>query len=203
MKRLSLAVIATTALSMGLSLPAMADWTLSTTESTLQFVSIKKNSIGEVHSFGELQGKLTEAGALSVVIGLSSVKTGIDIRDTRLKENLFEVVKFPEATVTAQIDAKAIKDLKLGQQLTWALPINIDLHGKKADYVANVVVTHRADGKITAFTKSPILLKASDFGLEAGIETLKQLAVLDAIASNVPVSVQLVLEPAKAAMAKK
>ena len=203
MKHFSLAVITTAALSMGLSVPAMADWTLSKTESALQFVSIKKNSIGELHTFGELQGNLTDAGALSVVIGLSSVKTGIDIRDTRMQENLFEVVKFPVATVTAQVDAKAIKALKVGQQLTLALPINIDLHGKRADYVANVVVAHRADGKITAFTKLPILLKASDFALDAGIETLKQLAGLDAIASSVPVSVQLVMEPVKAAAAKK
>ena len=51
MKHFSLAVITTAALSMGLSVPAMADWTLSKTESALQFVSIKKNSIRELHTF--------------------------------------------------------------------------------------------------------------------------------------------------------
>ena len=66
-------------------------------------ISIKKNKIGEVHSFSQLAGSINDKGFASIRVNLASVKTHIEIRDERMKSMLFETDRFPEAVVTTQI----------------------------------------------------------------------------------------------------
>lgn len=171
-----------------------ADWSINNQSSAVQFVSIKKGSIGEVHHFGELSGTLTKAGTLKASITLASVDTGIEIRNTRMQEYFFETTKFPLATISAQIDPALLKRLKAGKSKTLQVPFELDLHGKKITLVADVIVSPQKGGDLVVTTAKPILLNATDFGFAAGIDKLKELAGLDAIASSIPVTVQLTLE---------
>jgi polyisoprenoid-binding protein YceI len=179
--------------SLSISSIAYADWKINSEQSGLQFVSIKKDTVGEINHFTRLSGSLTDAGVLSVSIDLASVETGIDIRNTRMQEHLFETKQFPFATINAQVDTELIKSLKKGVAKTASIPFELNLHGKKVQLTANVFVT-RLKGKLLVTTNSPILINAEDFELAAGINKLKELAGLPSIATSVPVTVQLLLE---------
>jgi polyisoprenoid-binding protein YceI len=170
-----------------------AIWALNNANSNIAFVSIKQNSIGETHHFKTLTGQLDKTGQLTVAIDLSSVATGVDIRDTRMQEFLFETNKFATATITADVSPIAYGKLKKGQSLMVNTPFTLDLHGVKKVINADVIITLQADKTLSVVSSKPILLQAQDFGLDGGIAKLMELAGLKAIASSVPVTFNLSL----------
>ena len=88
-----------------LSQTALADWQVGP-GSQVRFVSIKNNTIGEVSHFETLAGSVTDAGEVEVRVALDSVETNIGIRNERMKKMLFEVGLYPEAVITAQLNAE-------------------------------------------------------------------------------------------------
>ena len=189
MKKLFALVCAAAAL---LSTLAQADWQVGP-GSQVQFVSIKNNTVGEVSHFETLAGTVTDAGEVEVRVALDSVETNIGIRNERMKKMLFEVGLYPEAVITAQLDAEAVAAMSDGGVTSVAL--NIDLHGQTVtkDALLSVAVT---DQGVRATTTQPILLTASEFGLEGGVAALQKVAGLNAISRVVPVTVALQLAPA-------
>jgi len=189
MKKLFALVCAAAAL---LSTLAQADWQVGP-GSQVQFVSIKNNTVGEVSHFETLAGTLTDAGEVEVRVALDSVETNIGIRNERMKKMLFEVGLYPEAVITAQLDTEAVAAVSDGGVTSVAL--NIDLHGQTVtkDALLSVAVT---DQVVTVTTTQPILLTASEFGLEGGVAALQKVAGLNAISRVVPVTVALKLAPA-------
>ena len=171
---------------------AQADWQVGP-GSQVQFVSIKNNMIGEVSHFETLAGTVTDAGEVEVRVALDSVETNIGVRNERMKTMLFEVGLYPEALITAQLDAEAIAAMSDGGATNVAL--QIDLHGQTVtkDARLNVAVT---DQGVSATTAQPILLTASEFGLEGGVAALQAVAGLNAISRVIPVTVALQLIPA-------
>lgn len=69
----------------------------------LNFVSIKKVHVVETHRFESLSGAITDTGVATLVIDLNSVNTGIDIRNERMRNLLFETATFPQATASVDI----------------------------------------------------------------------------------------------------
>lgn len=180
------------AVSALLSPLAFADWQIGP-GSQVQFVSIKNNTVGEVSHFETLSGSVTDAGDVEVRVVLDSVETNVGIRNERMKAMLFEVGLYPEAVITAQLDAGSMAALSSGGVTNVAL--QIDLHGQSVtkDAQLNVAVT---DQGVSATTTQPILLTAAEFGLEGGVAALQAVAGLNAISRVVPVTVALQLVPA-------
>ena len=172
-----------------LSQPALADWEVGP-GSQVRFVSIKNNTIGEVSHFETLAGSVTDAGEVEVRVALDSVETNIGIRNERMKKMLFEVGLYPEAVITAQLDADAVAALSTGGVTDVAL--QIDLHGQTVtkDAQLSVAVT---DQGVSAVTTQPILLNAAEFGLEGGVAALQEIAGLNDISRVIPVTVALQL----------
>ena len=115
------------------------------------------------------------------------------IRDTRMQEHLFETAKFPSANITAALPKELMKSLKKGASLSESVTFTLDLHGKKVELTGNVAI-NVSKKAIQVNTVAPIMLDAAAFDLVPGIEMLKKLAGLDAIATAVPVTLHLVLE---------
>ena len=170
---------------------AFADWQVGP-DSRVQFVSIKNNTVGEVSHFETLSGSVTDAGDVEVRVVLDSVETNVGIRNERMKTMLFEVGLYPEAVITAQLDAGSMAALSSGGVTNVAL--QIDLHGQSVtkDAQLNVAVT---DQGVSATTTQPILLTAAEFGLEGGVAALQAVAGLNAISRVIPVTVTLRLVP--------
>jgi len=173
-----------------------AQWTLDSADSGLNFVSIKNASVAEIHSFGSMRGAISEAGAIELSIDLGSVETGIEIRDDRMREMLFETVKFPTATVTATVSPDILDAVTAGGVVTTELPVKVALHGMEKTLLISVRAVGQAGGNLHVFTPRPVLVNASDFGLGAGIVALQEIAGLNSISTAVPVTVNLVFDKA-------
>jgi polyisoprenoid-binding protein YceI len=173
----------------GFMAPVQADWTVSDS-SRIGFVSIKNNRIGENNAFERVSGSISESGQVVVSVDLSSVETGIGIRNERLQKMLFEVASFPTASIDAVLSDSQIAALRAGGARAESVSVNISLHGKTVSKMANVSVSS-SGGDVRVTTTQPIVITAQEFGLESGVEALQQIAGLNAISRSIPVTVDL------------
>ena len=173
----------------GFTVPVQADWTVSDS-SRIGFVSIKNNRIGENNAFERVSGNISESGQVAVSVDLSSVETGIGIRNERLQKMLFEVASFPTASIDAALSDSQIAALRAGGARAESVSVNIRLHGKTVSKTANVSVSS-SGGDVRVTTTQPIVITAQEFGLGSGVAALQQIAGLNAISRSIPVTVDL------------
>ena len=164
-----------------------ADWQLDNDYSRVNFVSVKKNTIGEAHRFKQVKGTLSDKGQLAINIPLASVDTLIPIRDERMQKMLFETKLFPSADLTANVSPKLF-NLKVGESKIATIDGDMGLHGVNKLVNVEVMITRVTKDKLQVASLKPIILRAAEFGLEDGIEKLKAVAKLPGITGAVPVS---------------
>jgi polyisoprenoid-binding protein YceI len=172
--------------------PAWAQWELDATKSAVNFISIKNDSVAEIHSFASLLGYIGGDGKVQVTISLDSVETLVDIRDQRMREMLFETVTFPAATITAAVDPVILTAVAEGGTVFTDLPVTLSLHGHDQPLTVSVAVVGEGEGRMQVFTLRPVIVNAADFGLQAGVAALQKVAGLQAISAAVPVTFHLV-----------
>lgn len=171
-----------------------ADWSLNNEQSQLNFISVKKSAVAEIHTFKSISGTLSDSGEVALSIDLSSVDTKIQIRDKRLLKVLSNAGAFPKAELSGTVDTSEVKALKPGETLTQELSLTLSLHGQSHTVPATVKVTALTDGKLEVSTQQPVILNAADFKLVEGVNELKQLAGLPSISLAVPVTAELVFD---------
>lgn len=174
------------------ALPVQAQWYLDNESSRISFVSTKNDSVAEPQRFLKLHGKVDKQGKVQMRIELESIASGIALRDERMRSMLFEIGKFPDASITAQIDLNQLATLAPGAQLEIQQPLQLDLHGKKHQYTAELLVTRLDYHRFQAVTLTPLVLNVDDYALSAGIAALRDAAGLKSISPAVPVSVVLI-----------
>jgi len=174
-------------LSSVVSFSALSAWQLDTTASSLHFLSTKNAQVTEVHQFNELSGSVDKSGKLTVTVSLSSVNTGIAIRDTRMQEMLFEVASFADATFTATLPENMV-NVDKGASIQGKVEGELMLHGTRAPASFDVVVSKLDDATLQVSTVAPTLINAEDFGLKEGVQALKKVAGLKSISTTVPVT---------------
>lgn len=179
-------------LSLSIVLPAQAAWYLDNESSRLSFISTKNLDSSEVHRFLTLHGMVSDSGKASLRVELESVSTGVSLRDERMRTLLFDIDKFPQATVSAQLDVRPIDTLAAGAQLELSLPLTLTLHGKSQTYTAELLATRLDDHRFQVVTLAPLVLNAGDFGLVKGLDALRKIAGLSAISRSVPVGAVLI-----------
>ena len=165
---------------------------LSPERSSLHFVSTKKIHVIETHTFTELAGTISEEGEATLSIALDSIESGIDIRNTRMREHLFETNTFSHATVSLQVDMDALTAMTDGEVSVQSIDADLDLHGVVATVSTQVRVSKLNASTVLVQNVSPIAINAEDFALTSGIETLRNLAGLDVISYAFPVNFTLV-----------
>ena len=176
----------------GAALSARADWYLDGESSRLSFVSTKNANVSEVQRFLVLHGKVDPEGLAQVEVELESINSGIPLRDERMRKELFQIDRFPDALITTKIDLRPINDLAPGAQLELRLPLTVDLHGKQHEYNAQLLATRLDDQRFQVVTLEPLVINAEDFNLAPGLEALRKMAGLSAISFSVPVSAVLI-----------
>ena len=172
---------------------ASAHWTLDNDASTLSFVTVKADHVGEVHTFDQLSGDINDDGSVQITIELASVNTLIDIRNERMQEMLFETNLFPQAIISGMIDLDAVADMDAGVSQAISVDFELAIHGQSSSYTADVLVT-RIDSGVLASTVKPIVVMADTHGLVSGVEALREVAGLPSISRAVPVSFNVVFE---------
>ena len=172
-----------------------AEWTLSP-DSSVKFLSTKNTNITEVHEFTQVSGSVSDKGNAEIAIDLTSVETGIGIRNERMQSMLFNVSDYATATVSADLPETMMLALKNGETATSLLPLTLEFHGEKKDIEADVLATAAADGHVIVTTQSPVLVNAGEFKLAKGVEALREVAGLDRISTTVPVTFTLLFTEA-------
>lgn len=164
----------------------------SAANSQIRFLSSKvnqeKGSITEQSEFTTSAARLEKDGRFNMTVDLSSVKTNIDIRDQRLKDWVFEVVQFPEAKISGQLDAQAVNKLALGESLKLKQPLALEIHGQKLDIEADLLVQRNAADSISVATLSPVLLDVKQMDMVKGVGQLVEVMGLSSIVEQIPVS---------------
>ncbi|RMW18526.1 hypothetical protein ALO98_04461 [Pseudomonas syringae pv. tagetis] len=186
MNRLLLVMLAAVAL------PAHANWYLDNESSRLSFTSTKNTDIAEVHRFLVLHGKVDAKGLAEVQVETDSISTGIPLRDERLREQVFQVRKFPAAQINAQLDMRPINALAPGAQLELRLPLTVSLRGKTHSYNAELLATRLDERRFQVVTLEPLVLHAQDFDMVPDFNGLRGAAGLSAISLSVPVGAVLI-----------
>ena len=181
-------ILATSIFLLLLSNVFATEWGLNSDKSQLNFISVKKNSVAEVHQFHKLTGDIDQQGQFKLTIDLNSVDTNIAIRDERMREFLFQTTKFAQATVTAKINNTAISAIPVGGSIALDVDAELKLHGESKPFKIALLVVRLADEEVLVINTKPIILNVGDFALVAGVDKLQQLAKLPSISQAVPVS---------------
>jgi len=181
-------ILTTLLISAMISLPALSAWKLDNSSSSLSFISVKKATIAEHHSFSRLKGNIDEQAQVNISVDLASVNTNIAIRDERMKKFVFESNKYSSAKFTTQLDKSLLNTLKTGQDKKLSINGTLDFHGQQQAVIIAVSVVKLTEDKILVNTIQPFFIKADAFDVVAGINKLKELASLPSIDYVVPVS---------------
>ena len=171
-----------------------AHWNINPQLSQVNFVTIKADHVGEIHSFKSLQGSLSDAGALSVSIDLASVDTLIPIRDERMQKILFQTDLFPTATFTAQLDPALLETLSVGNSQMISVSGTLTIREQAQSVVFKTLATRVQERAVLVTTTEPVLLNAGAFDLVNGVNQLKEIAGLPSISHAVPLTFTLTFQ---------
>lgn len=177
---------------------AQAAWRIDPQSSELYFVTTKAPKAGvaaiqEIQHFGKFEGGLSDAGAVSFSVDLSSVDTKIPLRDERIRDQLFKVGEHALASFGAKLDPTLVSKLKPGEWKDLELAGTLQLSGASQPVTAKLRVVRLAGTKLLVSTREPLLLNLQSFGLQSGVETLKTLANLELLSATAPVDFSVVL----------
>lgn len=191
------ALLKTAAVVMAFAGPAFAGghetWKTVGDESLIAFGSIKKDTVGEVHTFDALSGTVNEKGAVSLSIELASVETNIDIRNERMIEHVFKAAD-AVAELKGEIDFDEVHDLEVGATTVVDFEGTLGLAGVSADVEVELFVARLSEDRVLVTTSDMIMLSTADLGIDAGVDKLMELASLPGITRVTPVSVRMVFE---------
>lgn len=176
---------------------ARAEWQLNNAQSNINFISIKKGTVGEVHSFDQLYGSISPNGMIEITIDLTSVNTTIPIRDERMQDHLFETSTHPSVALTAKVDDAGFSAMQTGQRMDISMPANLNLHGQTKEISLDMTIVKLSPTTVLVVSKKPVLINAADFELTDGIAKLMELAKLPSIAQVVPVSFVITFDAAE------
>lgn len=165
-------------------------WTLDGGTSKIAFGSVKKDTVGEVHTFDGLSGTVAADGSVNVQIELATVDTLIDIRNERIMEHVFKGT--PTATLAANFDMDDIADLAVGDTAVVDVEGILTLVGTSVEVETEMFVARLSDTRVLVTTSDMVMLSTADAGLTAGIDKLMELADLPGITRVAPVTMRLI-----------
>lgn len=172
---------------------ATAQWQVNEQSSAVSLVASKNVHTSEVFTFKRVSGAISDSGALSIKLDLASIDSKIGIRDERMKEHLFEVAKFPHASITSQLEQGVLDKLKSSVFLQTSVTASLDLHGLKRDVQLDLNVMSSGD-KLLVSARQPVLINSDTFGLGGGLAKLAELAGGISISQTTVVNFSLVFD---------
>ncbi len=164
---------------------------LDSSESRLTFVTVKNTNRAEVNTFLNLSGSISTSGAATLAIGLDSIDSAVAIRDSRMREFLFETPLTPTLYYQVQLDRPALSAMDIGDATVTTFSGSLILHGIRKAVDARVLITKAGENDFVLSTFEPINIRAADFDLDGGINTLRGIANLMNISETVPVYFRL------------
>jgi len=169
-------------------------WKLNGGESVVQYVSVKNSHNAEVNTFksaadgvSPLDGSIDRNGNALLSIDLNGLETGVDRRNQRMRDFVFETQLLPTAYVSVALDPRSITQMDVGESELQTISGELILHGVSQSIEAEVVVAKTSKSSLMVSTVKPILIDSKRFDFASGIEVLRALASLSSIGEVVPV----------------
>lgn len=156
--------------------PFAGGWTLDPARSALRFQSVKNETVIESSEFASFSGEIAEDGTATIRIQLDSVDTRLDLRNVRMRFLFFETFQYPEAVVTARLDAARLADLVTVRRKVIPLTYTLDLHGVSREWQTDVAVTLLNNDEVVVSTSTPVALPVAAHDLENGVRKLEEAA---------------------------
>ncbi len=169
-------------------------WNLNAGASYINFVTTKNTNVIEAHSFDQLSGGISDAGNATLVIDLGSVNTGIALRDQRMRDLLFEIASFPNATVTLAVPNGLLTNLAVGSTSEIDVTATLNLHGVNQPLATRISVQKLTVNRVLVQNLTPVLVSAADYDLSNGVEALRAAVAIASISKAVPVDFTLVFD---------
>lgn len=179
------------------SFTASAAWQVDSTQSSLDFVSVKNDIIAETHQFSQLSGQWQADGTVSISIPVSSLQTHIPIRDERIWEFVLNAEQYPAIKATAKVTPETVNKLAVGQSATLETSIGLTVLTETLPVNAKVKITKLTDSAILVSTVAPVMLNTDNLKLTSGIKKLQEVAGLNSISPMVPVTFSVTFQQAK------
>lgn len=167
-----------------------ADWTLKNADIIFSSTKIdsKGNHIEEMGNFTEYSAFFNKKGQFKLEIDLASVNTNIIIRDQRIRDWLFETETFTTASITSNLDAEQINQLKLNESIQITQPITLDLHGIQSNLDADLIITRIEPSILSVKTNQPVILSVANFGMKDGLQKMTEVMNLSEILPDIPIT---------------
>lgn len=179
--------------------PAYAAWHVDNDKSAFHFVTTKAGKPGtaaiqEVQTFERIGGTVADDGTVTFYVDLASVETRIPLRNIRIKNMLFNVAANPQATFSGKVDAAVLKALPAGGWKDVDLNGQLTIDGQSRPVTAQLRVVGFGHGALLVETRAPIIVNAADFGIQAGVDAMREVMGLDVLSDSAPVSFSVVLK---------
>ena len=168
-------------------------WKSVDEQSSIAFGSVKKDTVGEVHSFSGVKGTVSDEGAVEITIDLGSVETNIDIRNERMAKHVFQDGA-ATAKLTGTVDMEDVSALSTGDVTLADLEGTLVFAGTEVDVEAEMVVARLAENRVLVTTANMLMLSTEDLGIDEGVDALMELAKLPGITRVTPITVRMVFE---------
>lgn len=167
-------------------------WALDTANSKVNFVSIKKGNIAEIHRFSDVTGSIID-GKASITIRPDSVDSRVPIRNQRMREFLFETGLYPTIEISAVVN-QLISPLKQGDSALVTVAAMLSMHGVSKELNLDVRVSRLNLDTLVVASTQPVLVRAANYNMLDGITKLSSLVNNLPIAETVPVNFSLQLK---------
>jgi polyisoprenoid-binding protein YceI len=174
---------------------AAETWTLDADQSIVAFGSVKKDTVGEAHSFQKLSGSVAADGTAEVEIDLTSVQTNVDVRNERIGEHVFGGAA--TALLKASIDMDEMAGLGVGDSLVTEIDGDLAFLGQEIPVYLDVFVMRTTEDQVLVTTNSMLYVSTEEAGIDAGLDTLMQLADLPGITRTFPVTFRMMFDADK------
>lgn len=173
-------------------------WQINQHASSLTFNTTKSGAAGvggitETMRFKSFKGGLSSQGKIELTINLSSVDTGIPIRDERLQTMFWNVAAHPTVNFAGQLSSEEMKKISTGKEsVVVMVEGQLTMAGQTKSIKTQLQVTS-TNHKLYVSTRQPIVINANDFGLNAGVEALRAIMGLNYLSTSAPVTFTLEL----------
>lgn len=182
-------IFLTSAVSLAIfSSTAIADtWQLDSDNSVLNFVSVKNDHVDETHRFTDIQGQWVD-NKVTIEIPVTSLDTQIPIRNERMLTHLFKSEEYSIVSATADLEESLLLDIPVGETLPLSVDLTVYIAGESEKVSSALQVTRLGVDRFLATTTQPINIDTKAFALASGIDKLAEIAGLQRIDYNVPVT---------------
>ena len=129
-------------------------------------------------------GSIADTGEAQLNVDLASVATGIDIRNERMRTMLFNVLTFPQAEITTDLDLGEFTSLT--RPVVKTISAKLSLVGQSTQVHGDVLVVPVNDNTVNVTTVAPIVVNANGLEMVAGIEALREVPACPLLATAYP-----------------